>query len=197
MTCDNAGNVWVGTSGGGVVKFLESQPFTHFGASHGLAGSRVYALQQDVQGRLLMAVSQLGLQVLDSAGIQPFLRDSGWLSGVKSRSIAEDNFGRIWVGTEGKGVVVFDTSGMQTVPGLPNGMILKIVHGAPGEMWVATTNGIARVNYALRNSFSTHTFGKSEGIKGLIINTLYLDNLGQSLVFRPTGQQQYATGLKK
>lgn len=178
MTCDNAGNVWVGTSGGGVVKFLESQPFTHFGASHGLAGSRVYALQQDVQGRLLMAVSQLGLQVLDSAGIVPFSRDSGWLSGVKSRSIAEDNFGRIWVGTEGKGIVVFDTSGMQTVPGLPNGMILKIVHGVPGEMWVATTNGIARVNYALRNSFSTHNFGKSEGIKGLIINTLYLDNRG-------------------
>jgi ligand-binding sensor domain-containing protein/sensor histidine kinase YesM len=176
MACDNAGNIWVGTSGGGVVKFMESQPFSHFGASHGLAGSRVYALEKNANGGLLLAVSQVGLQVIDSSGIAAFERDSGWLTGVKSRSIATDNFGRVWVGTEGKGVVVFDSSGMFNVAGLPNNIIQKIIPGAPGDMWVATSNGIARINYALKNSFNLHLFGKEAGLKGLIINTMHLDN---------------------
>ena len=178
MTCDNAGNVWVGTSGGGVVKFLESLPFSHFDAAHGLAGNRVYALRQNTNGTLLMAVSQVGLQQLDSSGIAPFGRDSGSLSGVKSRSIAEDNFGRIWVGTEGKGLLVFDSFGMQKVPDLPNGMILKVVPGAPGDMWIATNAGISRVSYALKNSFIVHQFGKKEGLKGLTINTIHFDEGG-------------------
>lgn len=178
MACDNAGNIWVGTSGGGVVKFLESQPFSHFGASHGLAGNRVYALGQDERGRLLLAVSQEGLQMLDSSGIVPFVRDSGWLAGAKSRTIARDNFGRVWVGTEGKGVVVFDSFSMLRVPGLDKHLALRIVPGAPGEMWVATSAGIARVNYALKNSFSIHVYGKNEGLKGLIINTLHFDSKG-------------------
>ncbi len=178
MACDNTGNIWAGTSGGGVVKFLEGQAFTHFGASRGLAGNRVYALQQDGRGRLLLAISLLGLQVLDSAGIQPFVRDSGWLSGIKSRSIAEDNFGRIWVGTAGKGLVVFDSSGMLEVPGLPSNTIQKIEPGAPGEMWVATTAGIARVTYNSPHNFLLHVFGKAEGLRGLIISTLHVDQQG-------------------
>ena len=178
MACDNTGNIWVGTSGGGVVKFLEGQAFTHFGASRGLAGNRVYALQRDSRGRLLMAVSLLGLQVLDSAGIQPFVRDSGWLSGIKSRSIAEDNFGRIWVGTAGKGLVVFDSSRMLEVPGLPSATIQKIEPGVPGEMWVATTAGIAKVSYGSPHNFLLQRFGKEEGLRGLIISTLHVDQQG-------------------
>jgi ligand-binding sensor domain-containing protein/sensor histidine kinase YesM len=178
MTCDNAGNMWVGTSGGGVAKFIEGQAFTHYGTAQGLAGSRIYALNFDTQNRLLMAVSQLGLQVLDSSGIQAFVRDSGWLSDVKSRTIMVDNFGRNWVGTEGKGLLVFDSTRMIQVPGLPNQMINKAIPGAPGEVWVATAGGIARVTYGADGSFPVQVFGKNKGLLGLIINTLHYDQRG-------------------
>jgi ligand-binding sensor domain-containing protein len=178
MACDNTGNIWVGTSGGGVVKFIEGQAFTHFGASRGLAGNRVYALHQDGQGRLFLAVSLLGLQTLDSTGIRPFVRDSGWLAGVKCRSIAEDNFGRVWVGTAGKGLVVFDSVGMVEVAGLPSNTIQKIMPGAPGEMWVATTAGVARISYGSPHSFIVQRFDKEQGLRGLSINTLHVDQQG-------------------
>lgn len=176
MTVDNAGNSWVGTSGGGLVKFLGRQPFMHYGPAQGLAGSRVYALQPDSRGRLLMAVSQAGLQVLDSFGIVPFALDSGRLSGVKTKTVAEDQFGRVWVGTEGRGALVFDTGGVISVPGLPSNMIQKIIPGAAGEMWVATTAGLARVNYSA--GFDIRVYGQKDGLKGLIISTLFMDARG-------------------
>ncbi|MBL7825105.1 MAG: histidine kinase [Saprospiraceae bacterium] len=178
IVSDNAGNIWVGTSGGGVVKFLESQPFTHFGAMQGLAGNRVYALQQDNQNRLILAVSQVGLQVLDSTGITTFARDSGLLDGVKTKTVAEDQFGRIWVGTEGRGLVVFDTSAMFKVQGLSASSIQKVIPGAAGEMWVAGINGISRVLYNASGVTSVKNYGQSEGLKGLSISTLLMDKQG-------------------
>lgn len=172
---DKSGNIWAGTSGGGVAKIMSSQQFTQYGEPQGLNGTRVYALLRESNGKILLAVSQSGLETLDSSGIYPVVRDSGWLNGIKTKTLAQDAFGRIWVGTEGKGVAVFDSFRMSVVPNLPAKLIQKIIPGEPGEMWIATTAGLAKVNYNSGMDFSLQPFGKKEGLAGLIISTIFRD----------------------
>jgi ligand-binding sensor domain-containing protein len=174
LVCDNTGQMWAATSGGGVVRFV-AQDFTHYDRSDGLAGDRVYAVMEDRRGRIWFSVSQNGLQWLDSAGIHRFERDSGYLN-VKCRTLAEDKFSRLWVGTEGKGVAIFDSSGMRILGktnGLPSDWIQKIVADPSGDMWVATaSDGIARVSFPDSNSFAIKIFDEKNGISNKRISAM-------------------------
>lgn len=174
---DNAGQIWAGTSGGGIAR-LSRQPFRHFDQSRGLAGNRVYALHEDRRGRIWLGVSQNGLQMLDSSGFHPFTRDSGFLQ-IKCKTIAEDAQGNLWVGTEGRGIAVFDSAGMHRLSrqnGLPGDLVQTILPGDNGEMWVATlTGGIARVTRMPDGFFMVKTYGIPEGLPHLQVQTLHRD----------------------
>ena len=177
---DNAGNVWVATSGGGMVKFL-TQSFIHYSKENGLLGNRVYAVAEDNAGRIWLAASQYGLQILDSAGLHPYALDSGYLTGVKCKTLATDTDGNLWAGTEGRGIAILSDSVvltyMTTVGGLPSNRIQKIVRGDAGEMWIATGNGgIARVHYLKgANTTVEQVYGLSDGLPDLQITTLARD----------------------
>lgn len=174
---DNAGQLWAGTSGGGLAR-LSHQPFRHFDQSRGLTGNRVYALHEDRQGRIWLGISQNGLQILDSAGFHPFTRDSGFLQ-IKCKTIAEDAGGNLWVGTEGRGIAVFDSVGMHRLNrqnGLPGDLVQTILPGTEGDMWVATlTGGIAQVTRMPDGFFIVKTYGLAEGMPNLQVQTLHRD----------------------
>ncbi|MBK8922534.1 MAG: histidine kinase [Saprospirales bacterium] len=177
---DYAGQLWLGSSGGGLVR-VSQQPFRHFDQSRGLAGNRVYALHEDRQGRLWLAVSQNGLQVLDSSGFHAFERDSGFLR-IKCKTIAEDPSGNIWVGTEGKGIAVLDSARLFRLNqqnGLPGESVQKIVAGPAGEMWAALSpGGIARVRHTAEAGFTVQVYGLSQGLPDLNVQTLLADPAG-------------------
>ena len=177
---DNTGNIWVATSGGGLVKFL-TQSFIHYSKEKGLLGNRVYAVAEDHQGRIWLAASQFGLQVLDSSGLQPYALDSGYLTGVKCKTLATDALGRLWAGTEGRGIAVLSdsmvTAYITTVGGLPSNRIQKIVRGESGVMWAAmSTGGIARLSYSAKVSPTVDkVYGLQDGLPDLQITTLQAD----------------------
>lgn len=177
---DLAGNIWVATSGGGLVQF-PPRSFVHYSKENGLPGNRVYALAEDTRNRIWLAPSQAGLLLLDSTGFHTYTLDSGYLAGVKCKTLAVDEYGRLWVGTEGRGVAVLNDSTvltyLTTVGGLPSNRIQKIVRGLRGEMWVATaTGGIAQVVYSDERSVSVkQVFGTGQGLPDLQISTLQRD----------------------
>ena len=177
---DNAGNVWVATSGGGMVKFL-TQSFIHYSKENGLLGNRVYAVAEDGWGRIWLAASQFGLQILDSAGLRPYSLDSGYLSGVKCKTLVTDEQGYLWAGTEGRGIAILSDSVvvtyLTTASGLPSNRIQKIVRGESGEMWVATGNGgIVRIGHSKGiNASVKQVFGLDDGLPDLQITALQRD----------------------
>lgn len=177
---DNAGNIWVATSGGGLVKFL-TQSFIHYSKENGLLGNRIYAVEEDDKGRIWLAASQYGLQMLDSSGLKSYSLDSGYLSGVKCKTLAADDMGRLWAGTEGRGIAVLSDSVVvdyiTTVGGLPANHVQKIVQGESGMMWAATsTGGIASIGYSAKvRPWVDKVYGLNEGLPDLQITTLQAD----------------------
>src|SRR4030095_15928398 len=105
ITAGENDQLWIGTSGGGLV-LCTKQNFRQFDKSDGLASNRVYALTQGKNQDIWLASGTV-LQHMDSTGLNTYHLDS-LTHGAKCKSIAMDGEGRIWIGTEGKGIVVLD-----------------------------------------------------------------------------------------
>lgn len=173
---DDWGNIWLATSGGGIVKYL-GQFFVHYDESEGVHGDRIYAIHQTKDDKIWFSASTNGLAYKDSTGFHPSEIDSGFLN-VKSKAILEDSKGRIWAGTIGKGLVVLDTSGVDTVnieDGLRGKEIISMAEDAIGDIWVATNyEGIFRIRDLDTLGFSIVNFTRKQGLRSNRITSVKL-----------------------
>src|SRR6185369_7638386 len=90
-------------------------------------------------------------------------------------SLAEDRERALWIGTrEGKLWELREDKWMAQTNFFETNAITSLVPGADGSMWVGTDgNGLYR---KINGGF--HHLGKSEGLAGKVIRTLYLDPQG-------------------
>ncbi len=195
---DDWNNLWIGTSGGGVTKYL-GQFFIHFNKNSGLHGNRIYALCKDHNDQLWISASNNGLATYDGLQFQKSERDSGYID-VKSKVIFQDSQRKLWVGTERKGLVVLDTLdslGYQlitTLDGLPNNHINSIAEDGEGNIWVGTqTDGIARINRQ-DSILKIDVFGRNEGLYDGFITTLKSDKMGRVWFATRNGKVGYFAG---
>lgn len=87
--------------------------------------------------------------------------------GYTVRSIREDKRGNLWVGTEGGGLLLFNTGSGKFIrftdaDGLPGNSILRLLEDDKGYLWLSTFNGLARfdpVHHTCRN------FSQSDGLQ--------------------------------
>lgn len=76
--------------------------------------------------------------------------------GKPVRAIAEDNTGNLWIGTEGGGLVLFDSrkgkikERLTESDGLTNNAILNILVDNAGHLWMSTFNGISEFDPVTR-----------------------------------------------
>jgi signal transduction histidine kinase/ligand-binding sensor domain-containing protein/DNA-binding response OmpR family regulator len=71
--------------------------------------------------------------------------------GYTIRSIHEDRYGNLWVGTQEGGLLLFDRKTGQyqrysTNEGLPNNTILRMLEDNKGHLWLSTFNGLSKFN---------------------------------------------------
>ena len=94
------------------------------------------------------------------------------------RSLALDPQGRLWVGTFGHGIIVFDRN-METVARFQTGvvssanMVLDLLSDREGRMWAATGLGLVRYDLSgpvpvVDSTFSVGTTLRSEFIRALV-----------------------------
>jgi signal transduction histidine kinase/ligand-binding sensor domain-containing protein/DNA-binding response OmpR family regulator len=142
---DKSGTLWAATYGSGMLYFFNEQTnaFEPFSQQH----VDIYALKQDSNGNL-WAGTPHGL-----AKVNKISKLFQYFDVQKPvRSILEDKKGRLWIGTEGIGIVLFDAKKMTIIKdytdidGLCNNSVLNILEDNSGFLWLSTFHGIARFN---------------------------------------------------
>ena len=101
---DTQENIWIATSGGGLYKLTQNN-FQHFDKNSGLKANRIYAVH-NIKNEIWISNAEKGIVKIDSLGVYPLFEDFGYIN-KKAKTIASDSFGNVWVGTDGKGILIF------------------------------------------------------------------------------------------
>jgi signal transduction histidine kinase/streptogramin lyase len=149
---DRAGAVWVGFQPGGLARYAADR-FTFFTVKDGLPLGSINDLHLDQAGRLWAATSRGGVSRIDEPGSDRpaffnYSTEQGLSSNVAT-AIADDLYGRIYVGTA-KGVDQITTATGQirhftTADGLASGEILSAVRDRTGRLWFAARQGLSHL----------------------------------------------------
>jgi ligand-binding sensor domain-containing protein len=136
--------------------------------SNSLSSDLIFTLCRSHRGGVWLG-TEAGLDYLDYRAGRVFRthQGSGFQSGMMT-SLWEDSLGRVWVGTYGHGLKVYNPStgswrSYTKREGLPNDQIYGILSDGRGGLWLPTNNGLCR--------FSIHDeqirwFTEDDGIAG-------------------------------
>jgi len=150
---DKSGNIWMGFYEGGVARF-DGTRFTFYGLAYGIpTGSNITDLHIDTKGRLWISSSAGGvLRVDDTSAENPQFAQVTTADGLTSnnvRTITEDHFGRIYLGTaRGVDRLSPDTGRVKhfsMADGLAADFVVDSHCDGNGNLWFATNNGVSRL----------------------------------------------------
>jgi signal transduction histidine kinase/ligand-binding sensor domain-containing protein len=141
------GTFWIGTLGGGLLQ-VEASPTARilhrYQGESVLTSDLVRAILEDREGNLWVG-TQSGLSRL-SEGVVSMLTAPMRERLVRAVTIADD--GAVWIGTS-NGLDRLTATGVRTysvADGLPSASIRALHNDARGRLWVATSDGVVRVN---------------------------------------------------
>ncbi|MBK9017839.1 MAG: hypothetical protein IPM82_29465 [Saprospiraceae bacterium] len=176
---DKSGGLWIGTLGGGLDYLApRATVFKHFqpvpGNPNSLSSVQVVDVLLDQNGEYLWAATEdkgLNRVSVETGSIKQFSADgpdaSKRLSGNNLQCLFQDRHGKIWIGTEFKGlncllpgteeILHFDTKN-----GLPSNMINSIVEDEQGFLWIGTQKGIVRWNPQTKTAID---FGTDDNLR--------------------------------
>lgn len=149
---DKTGRLWFGFYEGGVARYANDR-FTLFSEKDGLPGGVVTDLHIDRMGRMWLSSTIGGLYRLDDTNQEhphfvAYTTDNG-LSSNNIRSITEDHFGNIYLGTvRGVDRLTPETNRVKhysVSDGLASDFVVDSHCDKNGVLWFATTNGLSRL----------------------------------------------------
>jgi ligand-binding sensor domain-containing protein len=97
---DQAGNLWLGTSGG--LECFRDGRFTHYTTKEGLANDAVWAIHESKDQSLWVGTNG-GLARLKNGKFTTYTKRDG-LTHDSIKVICEDASGNLWLGTDGGGL---------------------------------------------------------------------------------------------
>lgn len=177
---DRQKNLWIATLASGLNLYhRESDSFTRY--QHrpedeaSISGDSVWTIMEDRRGHLWVGgYTELDLFDPDSGRFYrpPPNNHESPTSRANTRTIYEDSRGLVWMGTQDQGASIFDPKSqtfknIDQSHGLPASTVSSIVEDSYGNMWLATINGLARVEYP---SLKITTYGIEHGLAGSHFN---------------------------
>lgn len=202
MIDDN--KLWIGTGNGLELYHLDKNYFTHFPVSElenkGTNSEYIWCIEKLTSGELILGTSN-GINVYNPetekfSYIRHDLNDTASLSDNWITNIHQDKKGRIWIGTHGGGLNLWNRSENQfvhfgTKKGLPDYTVNQIAEWN-NNIWLSTNRGLSRLDlnkmkfkhysssdYLLGNQFSFYAgFTSKDG-------TIYFGGTNGITYFQP------------
>lgn len=171
---DSRKNIWVGTNGGGLVSMdRQSGKFTQYVPSNsGINSNDVRTIVEDKIGNLWIGTYGGGLNYLNTKTMkftQFFNHPNAdfYLSNRIIFSLYMDSLDRLFIGSEGNGILIFDTNKKTTIQyseknGLPNNVINAIQPESIDKVWVSTNKGLSRIDLSTQ---VVKNFDQSDGLQ--------------------------------
>ena len=189
ITEDAWGNIWLGTSGGGISSVRQA-PFRAFDQQLGLPGRQVYAVSGSEATGVVFSVGSGALMRM--GGDRPLrLQLDSLLDNVKIKALDVDEKGRIWIGTEGDGLLVRTPAGWHRINDCGS-HILHVAIEDTTSVWVAAAyRGVSNLSLeedSLGFHWSTAFFQDEDQLPGGRVESMHLDQEGRLLLgFRNRG----------
>ncbi|PPU08016.1 ligand-binding sensor domain-containing diguanylate cyclase [Xanthomonas arboricola] len=147
LMMQSTGQLWIGTRGLGVQRWLGYGNIEHWDESQGLAEAPTWMIQRLPSGELLVG-SDAGSNVLDprSGRMQPWTLDDGQplLQSISMALSPAD--GAAWLARSSGALARRDPRSGKTVDVLQLGLpINKLLFDAAGTLWIATPRGLYRM----------------------------------------------------
>jgi signal transduction histidine kinase/ligand-binding sensor domain-containing protein len=170
---DRAGTLWIGTNGGGLVRFKDGA----FTAVEGeLKDALVWAIREDRQGDIWVGTSGAGLHRLTGGRA---VREEIGPGADAIYAIQEDLSGALWVGTHGGGLKRRDVTGtwstITVTEGLPASLVSALAVDGDGRLWVGTVGGGVAV---VERGRVSRVYGPGQGLGADIVWALNVDRDG-------------------
>jgi len=164
---DRAGRIFVGTQGGGLHRYDHAfGNFVHLTTESAKSVDFVTGIAEDSQGNLWVP-AQSGTHLIPAGS--DVLREFASVfpeaerpTSTRATSVLPDSNGIVWIGTLDAGLDRFNTATGEitnfnsAVHGLPDDMVVSLIKDGNNFLWVATRNGISRLN-AMQNEFRVFT----------------------------------------
>lgn len=165
---DNRGYLWLGTDGGGLVRF-DGIHFKTYGKKDGFNAQNIRSIMQDRKGRIWAGTQDEGIIVYDGLKFINIGKNHG-LAGDAVLCLYEDEQGIVWAGTDNGGlnqiteadsflVKVIDES-----KGLSSTAVFDIHKDKQGNLWLATFAGINILTFE-KDTFRIEHLRKDREIK--------------------------------
>lgn len=174
------GNIWVGTSGGGLNKMFTPN-FVHFNEDDGIKGKMFYAIERSKSGGVWVSTGSNGIAKIKGDSVSVFNASTGFKN-IKSKALLEDSDSHLWIGTEGAGVYYYDGQHFVNLDGddgLADNWIRSIEEDQDGVVWVATVSGISAIHLDKSTplfDYKITDYSEAKGLPDDRINTLIVDD---------------------
>jgi ligand-binding sensor domain-containing protein/serine phosphatase RsbU (regulator of sigma subunit) len=189
---DESGNLWFGTSGGGVSRY-DGRTFTNYDAAHGLVNNLVRCIKIDKKGTLWFGTDGGGVSSYDGKIFTNYSTSNGLPDNVVL-CIEEDKNQNLWFGT-GAGVSQFNGktfTNYSVDDGLAGNVVLSIVEDKTGNLWFGTDGG----GVSLYVTDKSKTSGKQDSHKKFTNYTTaqgLANDVVMSMIEDRTGNLWFAT----
>ena len=149
---DSWGGIWIGTSGGGLLKYGRSS-IKSYNGNKGLEGKYIYTVAASQDSGVWVSTNARKLYKLNKNEFVEYGVNQN-IYPQKIKAILDDSKGRLWIGTEGSGLTVWKEGKSKTYKSrkhLESKFIKDIVEDKEGNIWVATSSGVSKFSPDLSN----------------------------------------------
>jgi ligand-binding sensor domain-containing protein/signal transduction histidine kinase len=136
---DHKGKIWFGTSNG--ISIIEENKITNFGGEQGLCGRQILTIFQDKNKQYWFGMGEgEGIATYDGKNLT-CIQSTNKIFQSAVFTIAEDNDGRLWFGTESDGIIIKDMDSFykfdEKLPFNKNA-VFSILKDKDGLLWIGT-----------------------------------------------------------
>ncbi len=184
---DSRGIIWLGTQGGGLIRF-EGRDFQSYTVNEGLLSNTVRSITEDRSGNLWLGTDG-GINLFNGIEILSFENVPG-LHGEQVSSVVTDQQGNVWAGTRNSGLIRIVeiekdsilTRQFTTEEGLSSNFIFSLTVDSKGRIWAGTLGKGINILTKNDDDYSIETLLPGINIPGAQITCMNEDHQGNMWV---------------